>query len=350
MHLQKVRMSQPVHLSPKSPEIKDKVSRREAFQLSLVGNNSPPISPVRKLAMSDGDENTPPPSPNVRKTLAMGGEKNTPPPSPSPNGMAAAEPASPKEITMISEGSGSFSPVRVVQNKDGKMEVIKSFYVAGPNASKKRKVMSGLQTNCPAHIMTWYDWEKNRDANAYKGPASDYFVETQIVQTITNGGADGLWIFKITMEYVTPVRDVISKNPGLRDEIARMYMHTLSRVNKALVDNVLEDPHPGNCGLRFHPDGTYELVFFDLQFSPIDKGIVIPGGYMLGDNMPNEMSKHDRKVIMRQRALLLMVESIRHYDPSSKDNTVHLQEIACKCGIDQMNLEQVNHALDAFLV
>ena len=363
MHLQKVRMPQSVY---SSPNIKEKVSRREAFQLSLVGNNSP----VRKLAMGD-DKNTPPPSPDVRKTLVM--SENTPPPSPdvrktlvmsentpppSPDvrntldmGMGSRENASPtKGLLVISTKSGSFSPVTVEKMDDGKNHVAKKrVRVMGPNG--KIKDMRGFQTNCPEHtIILWKDWLRNRCAHGHSGPASKHFVKTTSVTTIQDGGDDGLWIFEITMEYVMPVLDFLSSDPDQSNKLAKMYYSTLMEINKLLVDDgvVLEDPHPGNCGLRFHPDGTYELVFFDLQFSPIDKGIVIPGGYMLGDNMPNEMSKHDRKVIMRQRALLLMVESIRHYDPSSEDKTIHLQEIACKCGIDQMNLEQVNHALDAF--
>lgn len=366
MHLQKVRMPPSVH---SSPEIKDKVSRREAFQLSLVGNNSPQVSPVRKLAMGGG-ENTlpPPPSPDVRKTLDMNENtypspnvqrildmkcENTPPPSPSPNGIATVKHASPtKGLVVVSTNSGSFSPVNVViaDKKDGAAGPVakKLFRVMGPKGTSKD--MRGLQTNCTKHtIMPWKDWLKSRDAHAHSGSASMDFVETMGVTTIQDGGNAGLWIFEMTMEYVTPVLEFLSSNPDKMNEIAQMYCLTLLKINNALFKDgvVLEDPHPGNCGIRFLPDETYKLVFFDLQFSPIEKGMNIPSEYVF--ETISDLTDKDRKTLKKRQAFLLMVESIRLYDPA-RPRKEHLQEIARDQKIGCMSLAEVNRALDAFLL
>ena len=387
MHLQKVRM-QSAHQSPDirnkvGDKVGDKVGR-QAFGRSSACNmsSSPQPSPVRKMPMMwDDNENTPPPSPDVQKTLAMGGEntpppspdvrktlamgmentppqspvrkiemsmENTPPPSPSPNGMTADEPASPGQITVISKKSGSFSPVSV-EMMDGTCFAKKRVRVIGPNG--KIKGMRGFQTNCPKHtIMPWKDWLKSRDAHAHSGRASNHFVKTTSVTTIQDGGDDGLWIFEITMEYVMPVLDFLASNPDQRDKISQMYVSTLKKINKALLEDgvgCLEDVHPENGGFRFLPDGTYELVFFDLQFSPIEKGIAIPSEYVF--EMTTDLTAMERKVLKKKQAFLLMVESIRLYDPA-RPRKEHLQEIARDLKIGCMSLAEVNSALDAFLL
>ena len=375
MHLQKVRMPQS---APQSPVIREKKVRPKAFGLSSVDNNSPQVSPVRKLAMG-GDKNTPPPSP-VRKTLAMGGEntpppspvrktlaigmentppqspvrkiemgmENTPPPSPSPNGMTADEPASPAgQGAIISKKSGSFSQVSVVEMMDGTWVAKKTLYVMGKKG--KTKDTRGFQTNRTNHtIMPWKDWIKNRDAHAHSGPASMYFVKTMGITTIQDGGDDGLWIFEMTMEYVNPVLDFLASNKDQRTKIAGMYVCTLKKINDALLSDgvgCLEDIHPGNGGLRLLPDGTYELVFFDLQFSPIEKGINIPSEYVFETS--SDLTDMKRKILKKKQAFLLMVESIRLYDPV-RPRKEHVQEIARDLKIGCMSLEQVNRALDEY--
>jgi hypothetical protein len=169
------------------------------------------------------------------------------------------------------------------------------------------------------------------------------------VTTIQNGGDNRLSIFEMKMEYVMPVLDFLASNPDQRDKIAGMYVSTLASINKALLkDGVgcLEDVHPKNCGLRFLPDGTFELVFFDLQFSPIEKGIAIPSEYVF--EMTTDLTDMERKVLKKKQAFLLMVESIRLYDPA-RQRKEHLQEIARDLKIGCMSLAEVNSALDAFL-
>jgi hypothetical protein len=197
--------------------------------------------------------------------------------------------------------------------------------------------------------MPWKDWIKNRDAHAHSGPASMYFVKTMGVTTIQDGGDDGLWIFEMTMEYVMPVLEFLALNPDKMNEIAKLYYSTLVKINTALLEDgfVLEDIHPRNSGFRFLPDGTYELVFFDLQFSPIEKGIAIPSEYVFETR--SELTDMDRKILKKKQAFLLMVESIRLYDPA-RPRKEHLQEIARDLEIGCMSLAEVNRALNAYLV
>jgi len=361
MHLQKVRMQS----APPSPDPDIRNKGRRALGLSSVDNNSPQVSPVRKLAMMwDDNESTPPPSPDVRK-IEMGMEntppqspvrkiemdmENTPPPSPSPNGMTADEPASPAgQGAIISKKSGSFSTVSVEKMMDGMNVAKKTFIVMGQDGKNKDKL--GFQTNRTEHtIMPWKDWIKNRDAHAHSGPASMYFVKTMGITTIQDGGDNGLWIFEMKMEYVMPVLDFLASNPDQRDKIAQMYVSTLAKINKSLLDDgvgCLEDIHPGNGGLRFLPDGTYKLVFFDLQFCSIEKGINIPSEYVF--EMTTDLMGMERKVLKKKQAFLLMVEAIRLYDPA-RPRKEHLQEIARDLKIGCMSLAEVNSALDAFLL
>lgn len=278
------------------------------------------------------------------------GMENTPPPSPSPNGMTADEPASPARqgAAIISKKSGSFSPVSV-EMMDGTSFAKKTLYVMGKKG--KIKGTRGLQTNCTDHkIMPWKDWLKSRDAHSHSGRASKHFVKTKSVTTIRDGGDDGLWIFEITMEYVMPVLDFLASKPDQRYKIAQMYVSTLAKINKALLEDevgCLEDVHPGNCGLRFLPDETetYELVFFDLQFCSIEKGINIPSEYVF--EMTSDLTDMKRKVLKKKQAFLLMVEAIRLYSPA-RPRKEHLQEIARDLKIGCMTLAEVNHALDAF--
>jgi hypothetical protein len=264
--------------------------------------------------------------------------------SPSPTGMEKE-----KGEDVVSEHSGSFSPVVVIRNRDGSNHVKKRFYVAGENV--KSKTMSGLKTQFPKYnIMPWTDWLKNKHAHMdYTGPASMHFVKTYgVITTIKDGGDDGLSIFEMEMEYVLPVLDFLSSNPDKRNDLARLYFTTLVNINNALLKDgvVLEDVHPRNCGLRFLQDGTFELVFFDLQFSAPEKGINVPSEYVF--EMTSDLTGNERKALKKRQALLLMVESINRYDPV-RPRKEHLQEIAHELNIGCMSLEQVDLALGAFL-
>jgi hypothetical protein len=273
--------------------------------------------------------------------------ENTSPPS--PYGMKNGNQGSSIQGSLVSKKyAGSFSPVVVVQNLDEHTKVKKSFYVAGEKVNSK--IMSGLKTKCPEYnIMLWNDWLKNEYAHMhYSGQASKHFVKTFGINTIKDGGDYGLWIFEMTMEYALPILDFLSSKPDKRNDLARQYFSTLKNINIELLENrvVLEDPHPRNCGLRFLPDGTFELVFFDLQFSTIEKGINIPSEYVF--EMTSDLTGNERKALKKRQALLLMVESIRLYDPR-RQRKEHLQEIASNLNIGSMSLEQVDLALGAFL-
>lgn len=263
--------------------------------------------------------------------------------SPSPTGMEKE-----KGEDVVSEHRGSFSPVVVIRNRDGSNRVKKWFYVAGKDVNSK--TMSGLKTRCPEHnVMCWKDWLKNKYAHIeYLGKASRYFVSTFAITTIVDGGVDSLSIFEMEMEYVLPVLDFLLSNPDKRNDLARLYFTTLVNINKALLENgvVLEDVHPQNCGLRFLSDGTFEMVFFDLQFSTVEKGINIPAEYVF--EVISDLTGNERKALKKRQALLLMVESINRYDPV-RPRKEHLQEIAHELNIGCMSLVQVDLALGAFL-
>lgn len=271
---------------------------------------------------------------------------NTPPPS--PNGMEEEKHRASTKGIVVSEHSGSFSPVTVLRNQNGCKIVEKQFYVAGKGV--KPKTMSGLKTKCPEYtVMFWNDWLRNKCAHMeYSGPASKHFVKTYDITTIKDGGDDGLSIFEMEMEYVLPVLEFLSSYPDKRNKLSCLYFRTLHDINKALLENgfVLEDVHPQNCGLRFLQDGTFELVFFDLQFSTVEKGINIPSEYVF--EMTTDLTANERKVLKKRQALLLMVESINRYDPA-RPRKEHLQEIAHELNIGCMSLEQVDLALGAFL-
>jgi len=302
---------------------------------------SPVRTPTKRAGPPDGlfDVKT------RQSSLEIGGD-NTPPPS--PNGMEEKKHGASTKGVVVSKHNGSFSPVTVLHNTDGCKTVEKRFYVAWKGV--KSKAMSGLKTKCPEHnIMLWDDWLKNKRAHKdYSGPASMHFVKTYDITTIKDGGDYGLSIFEMTMEYVLPVLDFLSSNPDKMNELASSYIKTIANINSSLLEDgvVLEDIHPRNCGLRFLPDGTFELVFFDLQFSTIEKGINIPSEYVF--EMTSDLTGNERKVLKKRQALLLMVESINRYDPV-RPRKEHLQEIARELNIGCMSLEQVDLALGAFL-
>ncbi len=301
-------------------------------------------SPSKKAGYAD--KGSPVRTPTNRTPVAIVNLDNTPPPS--PNGMEEKKHGASTKGIVVSEHKGSFSPVTVLCNQNGCNIVEKRFYVAGEKVNSK--TFSGLKTQCPEYnIMLWKDWIRNKYAQMqYSGQALNHFVKTFGVNTIKDGGYDGLSIFEMTMEYVLPVLDFLSSNPDKRNDLARLYFTILVNINKALLKDgvVLEDVHPQNCGLRFLQDGTFELVFFDLQFSTIEKGINIPSEYVF--EMTSDLTGNERKVLKKRQALLLMVESINQYDPA-RPRKDHLQEIAHELKIGCMSLEQVNHALDAFL-
>ena len=307
-------------------------------------NRDPMESPSNKAGYSH--EGSPVRTPTNRTPVVIDNLDNTPPPS--PNGMEEEKNRASTKGIVVSEHNGSFSPVTVLRNQNGCKIVKKQFYVAGKTVNSK--TLSGLKTKCPKHnVMLWNDWVRNIHAHTeYSGQASKHFVKTFSINTIQDGGDDGLSIFEMTMEYVLPVLEFLSSNPDKRNKLSCLYFRTLLGINKALLENgfVLEDVHPQNCGLRFLSDGTFEMVFFDLQFSTIEKGINIPSEYVF--EMTSDLTGNERKALKKRQALLLMVESINRYDPV-RPRKEHLQEIAHELNIGCMSLEQVDLALGAFL-